>query len=151
MLLLMNPNLNNEGDPCEKNSDCPSNICKMIYRNGQPIGRKCLAGNGTRYTKSCRFPKDCQSGRCEPIYDATGRLVAKRCAKAEKLDRDNAFDKLLNKDSGYEKDGKFGVLSNHAIKSGLQQQGKSGPITEAIVVIISIVFDLFSLNLYSKY
>ena len=83
----MNPNLNNEGDPCERNSDCPSNICKMIYRNGQPIGRKCLVGNGTRYTKSCRCPKDCQSGRCEPIYDATGRLVAKRCAKAEKIDR----------------------------------------------------------------
>ncbi len=148
MLKLMSGNLENEGPSCQKNSDCSSNICKMIYRNGEPIGRKCLMGSGARYTKSCRFPKDCQSGICEPIYDAAGRLVAKRCAKAKKLNRDNGFDKLLNKDSGYEKDGKYGVISNHAIKSGLQQQGRAGPITEAIIKIISIVFDLFSLIVY---
>ena len=98
--------------------------------------------------KTATFPKDCQSGVCEPIYDATGRLVAKRCAKATKLNRDNGLDKLLNKDSGYEKDGKYGVISNHAIKSSLQQQGRAGPITEAIMKIISIVFDLFSLIVY---
>ena len=75
-------------------------------------------------------------------------MVAKRCAKAKKLNRDNGLDKLLNKDSGYEKDGKYGVISNHATKSSLQQQGRSGPITEAIMKIISIVFDLFSLIVY---
>ena len=148
MLLLMNANLNNEGGSCERNSDCPSNICKMIYRNGEPVGRKCLAGNGSRYTKNCRFPKDCQSGRCEPIYDATGKLVAKRCAKADKINRDNPLDKILNKTSGYEKDGKYGVLSNHAIQSGLQQQGKAGPVTNVIVTLISLIFDIFSMVVY---
>ena len=93
MLKLMSGNLENEGPSCQKNSDCSSNICKMIYRNGEPIGRKCLMGSGARYTKSCRFPKDCQSGICEPIYDAAGRLVAKRCAKAKKLNRDNRIQK----------------------------------------------------------
>ena len=37
----MSANPNNEGPACEKkNSDCASNICKMIYRNGEPSGKK---------------------------------------------------------------------------------------------------------------
>ncbi len=147
MLKLMSGNQNNESPSCEKNSDCPSNICKLIYRNGEPIGRKCLSGASGRYTKSCTFPKDCQSGICEPIYDS-GKLVAKRCAKAQKINRDNSYDKLLQKNSGYEKDGKYGVMSNHAIQSGLQQQGKAGPVTNAIVTVISLIFDLFSIIVY---
>ena len=39
-------------------------------------------------------------------------------------------------------------MSNHAIQSGLQSQGKAGPITNAIVTAISLVFDLFSLIVY---
>lgn len=141
-------NNNNEGPECQRNSDCDSNVCKMIYRNGEPIGRRCLMGSGGRYTKDCRFPKDCQSGVCEPIYDASGKMVAKKCAKAAKINRDNSFDKLLNKESGYEADGKYGVMSNHAIQSGLQSQGRAGPITNAIVKIISLVFDIFSMIVY---
>ena len=148
MLLLMNSLSENEGNLCEKNSDCESNICKMIYRNGEPVGRKCLTGSGGRYTKSCRFPKDCQSGICEAIYDGAGRLVDKRCAKATKLNRDNPFDKLMNKNSGYEPDGKYGVMSNHAINSELQSMGKAGPITGIVVKVISIFFDLFSMIVY---
>ena len=140
---------NNEGEPCQSNSDCASNVCKMIYRNGEPVGRRCLIGSGVRYTKNCRFPKDCQSGICEPIYDAAGRFVAKKCVKAQKINRDDGYSKLLQKDSGYEKDGKYGVMSNHAIEAGLQEQGKAGPVTKSIVLIISLVFDLFSMIVYN--
>ena len=75
----MNPEA--EGEKCEKNKDCPSNVCQMIYRGQKPIGRRCLMGNGGLYTKDCRFPKDCQSGICEKIYDNTGKYVARKCVK----------------------------------------------------------------------
>ena len=56
---------------------------------------------------------------------------------------------MMNKTSGYEKDGKFGVLSNHALKQGLQEQGREGPVTEAIVIVINIIVDLFSIIVYN--
>ena len=52
----------------------------MIYQMVNPI-RKCLCSGG-RYTKSCNFPR-IVSGVCTPVYDAKGRLVIKRCAKAQ--------------------------------------------------------------------
>lgn len=135
-----------EGDPCQRNKDCESNICKMIYRNGEPIGRRCLNGVGDRYTKNCNFDRDCQSGICQPIKDGTGRIVAKRCVKAEKIDRDNPMDNILGKTSSYEKGGEYGIINDHALKA---EFGKKGPISEAIAKIISIVFDLFSLIFYN--
>jgi uncharacterized membrane protein YqaE (UPF0057 family) len=140
-------NTQNEGDPCEKNSDCQSNICKMIYRNGSPLGRHCLlgSGSGTRYTKNCQFSKDCQSGICERIYDNAGRFVARKCVKAKKLNRDNGYDRILGKTSSYEKNGKYGVLNDHNLEIIM---GERGPVTKAIGKIISIVFDLFSMIIY---
>ncbi len=140
-------NTQNEGDPCEKNSDCQSNICKMIYRNGSPLGRRCLlgSGSGTRYTKNCRFSKECQSGICERIYDNAGRFVARKCVKAKKLNRDNGYDRILGKTSSYEKNGKYGVLNDHDLEIIM---GERGPVTKAIGKIISIVFDLFSMIIY---
>ena len=107
----------NEGEPCETNKDCASNLCKMIYRNGQPIGRRCLIGSGARFTKNCQFSKDCQSGRCERIYDDAGRFVARKCVKAKKLNRDNGYDRILGKTSSYEKNGKYGVMNDHEISA----------------------------------
>ena len=135
-----------EGKPCQRNKDCGSNVCKMIYRNGEPIGRKCLNGTGDRYTKNCSFDRDCQSGICQPIQDGTGRIVAKRCVKAEKIDRDNPMDNILGKTSSYEKGGEYGIINDHALKI---QFGSKGPISEAIAKIISIVFDLFSIIVYN--
>ena len=135
-----------EGDKCSTNKDCSSNICKMIYRGGYAIGRRCLNGSGGRYTKSCTFPKDCQSGMCEHIYDAAGRSVVKRCVKAEPIDRDNAMDNLLGKTSKYEKGGSYGVLNDHTIKL---EMGNKGPITEVIVKVISVIFDIFTAFVYN--
>jgi uncharacterized membrane protein YqaE (UPF0057 family) len=150
MLKLMNRvNENNEGEICQRNKDCESNICKMLYKGGQPYGRRCLRGNGNKYTIDCKFPRDCLSGICEPIYDNDGKFVARKCAKAPKLRGDNPVDAFLNKESSYEKQGNYGVLNNHAIKMKLEQRGKSGPVTETIIKIISIVCDLFSIIVYN--
>ena len=140
--------MDNEGDPCQRNSDCPSNVCKMIYRGGQPVGRRCLNGGGVRYTKDCRFPKDCQSGVCQSIYDDNKNIVARKCVKAKRLNRDNGFDQLMNKTSGYEQDGKYGVSSRHAVQSSLKEMGKEGPVTQTIVHVINIIFDVFSMIVY---
>lgn len=142
-------NEHNEGEICQKNSDCESNICKMLYKGGQPYGRRCLRGNGNKYTIDCKFPKDCQSGVCEPIYDNDGKFVARKCAKAPRLRGDNPVDQFLNKQSGYEKQGSYGVLSNHAIKIRLEELGRAGPVTETILKIMSIVGDLFSIIVYN--
>lgn len=136
----------NEGQPCESNKDCASNLCKMIYRDGTPLGRRCLIGSGERYTKNCTFAKDCQSGRCERIYDDAGRFVARKCVKAKKVNRDNGYDRILGKTSSYEKDGKYGVLNDHEIEVTM---GERGPVTKAVTKIISIVFDLFTVIVYN--
>jgi len=135
-----------EGDKCNTNKDCSSNICRMIYRGGNPVGRRCLNGSGGRYTKSCSFPKDCQSGICEHVYDASGKSVVKQCVKAKPIDRDNPMDQLLGKTSSFEKGGSYGVLNDHAIKV---EMGEKGPITEVIVKVISIVFDIFTAFVYN--
>jgi uncharacterized membrane protein YqaE (UPF0057 family) len=135
-----------EGEKCNTNKDCSSNICKMIYRSGNGVGRRCLMGSGGRYTKNCRFPKDCQSGICEKIYDAGGKFVAKRCIKAKPIDRDNPMDKLLGKTSSYEKGGSYGILNDHSIKV---EMGEKGPVTEVIVKTISVVFDIFTAFVYN--
>ena len=140
---------NNEGEICQRNKDCESNICKMLYKGGQPYGRRCLLGSGNKYTKDCRFPNDCLSGVCEPIYDNNGKFVARKCVKAPKLRRDNPVDQFLGKTSGYETSGKYGVLNNHAIKLRLEEQGKSGPVTELVMSIFSIIGNLFSLIVYN--
>lgn len=137
-----------EGDPCQRNSDCPSNVCKMIYRAGQPIGRRCLNGLGGRYTKDCSFPKDCQSGKCVPIYDSSNNLVAKKCLKATPINRDNGYDQIMGKTSGYESDNKYGVMSRHAVQAELRGLGKKGPVSETIILVINIIFDLFSMIVY---
>jgi uncharacterized membrane protein YqaE (UPF0057 family) len=136
----------NEGDACETNKDCASNLCKMIYRNGQPLGRRCLIGSGARFTKNCQFSKDCQSGRCERIYDDAGRFVARKCVKAKKLNRDNGYDRILGKTSSYEKNGKYGVMNDHELSLVM---GQGGPVTKVIGKIISIVFDLFTMIVYN--
>lgn len=138
--------MDNEGETCQNNKDCPSNVCKMIYRNGQPVGRRCLNGSGSKYTKNCRFPKDCQSGVCEKIYDSTGKFVAKKCVKAKKIDRDNSMDKILGKTSSYEKGGEYGVLNDHTIEI---EMGEKGPMSKIIIKVISIAFDLFSIIVYN--
>ena len=53
---------------CNKNKDCASNVCEMLYDQGIPQGRYCLESSGIRYTKTCNFPKDCLSGICSKIY-----------------------------------------------------------------------------------
>lgn len=136
----------NEGEACQTNKDCASNLCKMIYRNGQPLGRRCLIGSGARFTKNCQFSKDCQSGRCERIYDDAGRFVARKCVKAKKLNRDNGLDRILGKTSSYEKNGKYGVMNDHEISLIM---GEAGPVTQAIYKIINIVFDLFTMIVYN--
>ena len=136
----------NEGEACQTNKDCASNLCKMIYRNGQPLGRRCLIGSGARFTKNCQFSKDCQSGRCERIYDDAGRFVARKCVKEKKINRDNGLDRILGKTSSYEKNGKYGVMNDHEISLIM---GEAGPVTQAIYKIINIVFDLFTMIVYN--
>ena len=134
-----------EGERCETNRDCSSNVCKMIYRGTQPIGRRCLNGSGGMYTKNCRFPKDCLSGVCEKIYDNTGKFVAKKCAKAQPVDRDNPMDKLMGKTSGYEPNNQHGVINDHTIS---MIAGEKGPVSKLIFKIISIAADIFTIFIY---
>ena len=42
---------------CKKNSDCKSNVCEMIYENGEPKGRYCLENTEEKYTKSDKIPE----------------------------------------------------------------------------------------------
>ena len=137
--------MSSEGEKCEVNKDCPSNICKMIYRGGQPVGRRCLKGSGGLYTKDCRFPKDCLSGMCEKIYDNSGKFVARKCLKAPRIDRDNPMDKLMGKTSGYEEKSSYGVVNDHTIS---MLAGEEGPVSKLIFKIISIVGDTFEIFVY---
>lgn len=133
------------GKDCNNNSDCPSNVCIMTYLNGEPAGRKCMTGASGRYTKNCQFPRDCNSGVCEKIYDSNGKYVAKRCVKAPNVDTDTAYNSLF----GSERSNRYGVLNDNATQSDLSLGGSEGPISEAIIKLISVIGDLFSVIIYN--
>lgn len=129
------------GLKCNRNRDCRSNVCEMIYDQGVPQGRYCLNNNSGRYTKTCNFPKDCISGQCVKIYDDNGHFVTKRCVKAPKRDLDTPFNNLFGK----ERSNQYGILNDNASQL---EFGERGPITEIIVKVISVIGDLFSIIVY---
>jgi len=126
---------------CNKNKECASNVCEMIYNQGIPQGRFCLNNTLGRYTKTCNFPKDCLSGQCVKIYDNNGHFVTKRCVKAPKKDLDTPFNNLFGK----ERTNQYGILNDNATQI---EFGERGPITEIIIKVISIIGDLFSIIVY---
>ena len=63
---------------CNK-SDCESNICEMKYNGGEPVGRYCLGGDGSKYENECNFPRDCESNQCVKIYNDSGTFIGKKC------------------------------------------------------------------------
>ena len=127
---------------CNKNKDCKSNVCEMIYQNSKPMGRFCLTNSNDKYTKKCISSKDCMSGICKKIYDSNGHFVVKKCVKAPKVDTDSSFDSLFGKSRSDE----YGVMNSSAIKLSI---GEHGPITEIIIKVFSIIGDLFSIIVFN--
>jgi len=126
---------------CNKNADCASNVCEMIYENGIPKGRYCLNNTSGRYTKTCRISRDCLSGICSKIYDENGRFVTKRCVKAPKRDLDTPFNNLFGK----ERSNRYGILNDNTTQLKI---GEAGPISEIIVKVFSIIGKLFGIIVY---
>ena len=127
---------------CNKNKDCKSNVCEMIYQNSKPVGRFCLENSNNKYTKKCVSSKDCMSGICKKIYDSNGHYLVKKCVKAPKVDNDSAFDSLFGKSSSDD----YGLMNSNAIKLEI---GQHGPISEIIIKVFSIIGDLFSIIVFN--
>ena len=127
---------------CNKNKDCASNVCEMLYDQGIPQGRYCLESSGIRYTKTCNFPKDCLSGICSKIYDDNGRFITKKCVKAPKRDLDTPFNNLFGK----ERSNRYGVLNDNTTQLKF---GQEGPISEIIMKVISVIGGLFNIIVYN--
>ena len=128
--------------PCQKNKDCGSNVCEMIYENSKPKGRFCLSNTGSKYTKKCVNSKDCRSGICQKIFDKNGHFVTKKCIRAPKVDTDSAYNTLFGK----ERSNEYGVLNDNAIMLNI---GERGPISEIIIKIFSIIADLFQIIVFN--
>tara|TARA_Y100000022_G_scaffold175096_1_gene163538 strand:+ start:117 stop:923 length:807 start_codon:yes stop_codon:yes gene_type:complete len=132
-------------EKCKKNSDCQSNVCELIYENGEPKGRFCLVDD-KKYTKSCTWDKDCNSGKCQQIYDNNGRFLTKKCVKEPKLDRDGPYNSLFGKDRAKSN---HGLISNRAIQNDVMlKMGEEGPIAEVIIMVLNLIFDLFGIIVY---
>ena len=130
---------------CNKNNDCKSNVCEMIYDNKKAVGRFCLEDDDS-YTKTCRFPKDCNSGICKKIVDHNGHFIGKKCVKAPKVDKDGSFNAIFGKSRSKNK---FGVVSNEAIQNNvIVGLGEEGPVSEVIIMVLNIIADLFSIIVY---
>ena len=132
----------NYDKPCNKSSDCKSNVCELIYENDKPKGRYCLTNTNNKYTISCRSDKDCISGECKDIYDKNGNLVTRKCVKAPKIDKDTAYNSLF----GSDRDNEYGLISGDTIQLKV---GKRGPITEILIKVFSIIGNLFNILIFN--
>jgi uncharacterized membrane protein YqaE (UPF0057 family) len=133
------------GKKCKKNKDCSSNICQMMYKNGEPKGRYCLEGQG-KYTKECDFPRDCKSNECVKIFNNKGQFITKRCLKSKRVPKkESALKNLFGESPKL----KYGVNNQEFLDNKIQQMGHAGPITEVIVMVFNILGDLFSIIVYN--
>lgn len=131
---------------CNKNSDCESNICEMKYNGGEPVGRYCLGGDGSKYENECDFPRDCESNQCVKIYNDSGTFIGKKCLKPKKLLNENtALDDLFGKAPP----SKYGVNNEKYLNQRMEELGHRGPISEIIILIFNIFGDLFSILVYN--
>lgn len=134
--------------PCDKNKDCKSNVCELIYDNGRPMGRFCLENTSEKYTKRCKFPKDCKSGNCVKIFDSNGHFVTKRCEKAAKLDTDTTYNAMFGNSGGRGKKS-YGLVQSSAIDQKIVMDlGEEGPVAKIIMLVLNVVFDVFSIVVY---
>lgn len=132
------------GSKCQKNKDCDSNICQMKYKDGEPVGRFCLEGDGKRYTKKCDFPRDCVSNKCVKIYNENNKFIGKRCLKGERKIKETSLDKLFGKTPP----SKYGVNNEEYMNNQMAEMGHPGPITEIIGMVMNILGDIFSVLVY---
>ena len=132
----------NYDKPCNKSSDCKSNVCELIYENGKPKGRYCLTNTDNKYTISCRSNKDCISGECTDIYDKNDKYVTSKCVKAPKIDKDTAYNSLF----GADRDNEYGLVGGETIQLKV---GKRGPITEIMIKVFSIIGNLFNIIVFN--
>ena len=131
---------------CNKNRDCDSNVCEMIYNNGNPIGRYCLISDKQkRYTKKCNFPRDCMSNRCEKIFDNNGHFVTKKCVKAKKRDENTPYNQIF----GAERSNKYGIMNANSFGLDESPNFEPGPVSEVILKIFSVIFGLFEIIFYN--
>jgi len=136
------------GTKCKKDKDCSSNICQMMYTNGQPKGRHCLKGSSpnTKYTKECDFPRECKSNQCEKIYNKRGELITKRCLIAKRPpNNENAMTNLFGESPKSE----YGINNAVYLNNQAKIMGHAGPVTEIILLLFSIIGDLFNLIVYN--
>ena len=132
---------------CNKNSDCESNACELIYENNSAVGRFCLvSGEDTKYTKKCQRHRDCNSNKCEKIYDANGHYLTKKCVKAAPQKKDSSYDQLF----GSERSNKYGMMNANSFTAPDISDGyEPGPMSSLIQKIISIIGDLFNIIVYN--
>ena len=128
-------------EPCRKNKDCSSNVCEMMYENNKPIGRFCI-NSESKYTIKCNVNKDCKSGNCKEIFDKSGKFLVKKCVKAPKIDDDTAFNTLFGK----ERKNKYGTVNSNTIKLLSMDDG---PITELIIKLIDLFFNLINIVVFN--
>ncbi len=132
---------------CNKNKDCDSNACELIYENDKPIGRFCLVSSeDKKYTKKCDRHRECNSNKCEKIYDANGHYLTKKCVKAPKKDNDTAYNNLF----GSDRSNKYGIMNANSFGTNdLSDNYTPGPMSELIQKILSIIGDLFHIIVYN--
>lgn len=76
------------GEPCQKDSDCKSNICEMTYDSiNNPIGRKCVK-QSKKWGNMCELNSDCVSNRCELTFTKDGVPDKKRCVVIDGLKKE---------------------------------------------------------------
>ena len=74
-------------EKCNKNKDCSSNICEMVYQDGKPKRKILMDGDGQKYTKECDFPRDCLSNQCVKIFNDKGQFITKKMFKGSKTNK----------------------------------------------------------------
>jgi len=133
----------NYGNPCDKDTNCPSKICEMTYINGTPDKRRCVLQQ-IKYGKKCDYNKDCDSNRCVRVLDNKGHSKGKRCRiingqhiPDKDWDTDDENDPAFTKSDKWKaaKDQEF-ILSNTQKRIAFEGRG---PITEIIVLCMEIV------------
>jgi len=133
------------GTKCEKNKECPSNICSMKYKDGDAVGRYCLEGDNQKYTKLCEFPRDCLSNKCVKIYNDQNKFIGKRCLKGERKVKESSLDNLFGKTPP----SRYGVNNEEYMNNKMASMGHAGPVTEIIIIVFNIIGDLFSVLIYN--
>ena len=132
------------GKKCKTSKDCLSNICSMKYKDGEPLGRYCMEGDGKKYTKDCENIKDCSSNKCVKIYNDQNKFIGKKCLKGERKKTESSLDKLF----GETPPSRYGIVNEEYMNNKMADMGHKGPVSEIIIKVFNILADIPQILIY---